>query len=457
MNQNIPNQPVGAMPSMWMEDEIDLREYIAVLIKYWRWIVAASVLAAVIAFVVSSFLPRTYEATASVIILKSKTEVSFDPKIQTTVDDQSTQKDYQSTLVGLVTSGEVAGTVFEQNRNMLPPKIQNVADLLKRVDGSNTGDIITITVSDTDPVRAAQLADAWAETYVSYVNQLYGNQTTPLLVEVQSQATKAEHAYKSAQAKLEDFLKDNRISALQREIAVRQGHAKSLLNEKYNLLAQIDSWMDDALSIRLHVASGKTTAGDALAFFMLQRRALARSADAGSQLQLQVSPADFSGASVTVGDVDGLIDTLQKRREEIGQEIQAMENASSDQNTAVSSTGTELESYIAAIDAEVAALQSELEYQTARKKELQQTRDLAWDNFTTLQRKQAELQLSSQISDSQVRLAAGALVPDKPVSPKRMMNTAIAGVLALMLSVFVVFAWEYWRNDDEPVEPSKSQ
>ena len=76
MNQNVPNQTVGVMPSMWMEDEIDLREYIAVLIKYWRWIVAASVLAAVVAFVVSSFLPRTYEATASVLMTNPRKRIT---------------------------------------------------------------------------------------------------------------------------------------------------------------------------------------------------------------------------------------------------------------------------------------------------------------------------------------------------------------------------------------------
>jgi len=457
MNQNIPNQPV--VPATWMEDEIDLREYIAVLVKYWKWIVAAGVLAAVIAFVVSSFLPRTYEASASVIILKSKTEVSFDPKIQTTTEDQLTPKGYQDTLVGLVKAGSVAETVLENQRDILPADVKNAADLLKKVDASSTGDIISITVSDVDPTRAAQLADAWADVYIKYVNQLYGNQTAPLLAEVESQAGDAEQSYKSAQAALENFLKENRIPALQREVAVRQDHAKKLLNDKYNILAQIDSWLDDAKSIRLHVASGggegNGGAGDAMAFFMLQRKALADSADVGYQLQLQVSPLDFSDMKVSVGDVDKLIDTLQQRRTEISQDIQLLEKALPETGApaSASSVDTELNSYIAALDAEVAALQSELEAQSAQKRELQQARDLAWSNLTTLQRKQAELQLSGQISDSQVRLAAGALIPDKPVSPKRLLNTAVAGALAFMLAVFAVFAIEYWREGDNSAEP----
>ncbi len=483
MNQNIPTQPTYATPPAWMEDEIDLREYIAVLIKYWRIIIGVALLAAIVAFAVSSFLPRVYEATASAIILKSKTQVSFDPKFQTTTEDQSTQKGYQDTLVGLVTNGEVAGTVFENQRDALPATVTGVADLLKKVNASSAGDIISIKVSDTDPTLTANLADAWVEAYVTYVNQLYSDRTAPLQVDVQSQAGETETAYRAAQSALESFLKNNRIDALQREISVKQAQIKKLreqgsrveqtpvdlfafqlttwhtrLQNKYDQLALIETWLDDAASIRTHVTSAETTAagaGDALALLMLQRKALAHSADVDSQLQLQVSPADFSGVTVSIADVDSLIATLQQRQNEIKQDVQSLSTqflATSDAVT-LSPTPATLESYLQTLDAGVSELQSALEAQSAKKRELQQTRDLAWNNYTTIRRKLAELQLSSQITDSQVRLAAKALTPDKPVSSKRLMNTAVAGALGLMLAVFAVFAWEYWRNngDDETI------
>jgi len=39
-----------------------------------------------------------------------------------------------------------------------------------------------------------------------------------------------------------------------------------------------------------------------------------------------------------------------------------------------------------------------------------------------------------------------AHVPTEPVSPRKMLNMAVAGVLALMVSVFLVFFKEFWRN-----------
>ena len=47
-----------------MEEEIDLREYIAVLIKYWYWIVGVTILMAVAAFIATSFMTPKYEAEA---------------------------------------------------------------------------------------------------------------------------------------------------------------------------------------------------------------------------------------------------------------------------------------------------------------------------------------------------------------------------------------------------------
>lgn len=47
---------------------------------------------------------------------------------------------------------------------------------------------------------------------------------------------------------------------------------------------------------------------------------------------------------------------------------------------------------------------------------------------------------------------ASSCVPDKPVSPKKSLNIAIAFILGLMVSVFVVFFAEYWKSTSVKVE-----
>jgi uncharacterized protein involved in exopolysaccharide biosynthesis len=46
-----------------------------------------------------------------------------------------------------------------------------------------------------------------------------------------------------------------------------------------------------------------------------------------------------------------------------------------------------------------------------------------------------------------VQVLSRAAVPEEPVSPRRLLNTVIAGALGLMVGVFGAFFLEYWRKE----------
>ena len=67
----------------------------------------------------------------------------------------------------------------------------------------------------------------------------------------------------------------------------------------------------------------------------------------------------------------------------------------------------------------------------------------------------AEAEVAVQVPGSEVRLATRALRPVRPMARGRLMSTAIAGMLGLMLGVFGAFALEWWRQEpsmDEEIE-----
>ena len=450
-----------------MEEEIDLREYIEILIKYWKWIAGLAVLAAVTALIVTSMLPRVYEAQSDILILKSTTEISFEPKYQTEIAELGSQNEYQKTLVSLATSSDVILGVLEKNKDLLPPEEQNIESLLKKVEVDSVGDIITMKITDRDPQTAADLTNQWARVYTQYVNNLFGSESEALLAEIRRQAQDVEQAYKMAQADLEQFSGDNRITFLQREIDARKRQAQELRNSanleqktvlerlagEYQQLNQIDKWQQDARIMREYFVSPTTSvsaeAGNALALMALQSKVLATSASL--PLQLQINLADIGRQSTAVEDVDNLLDVLNIRQEQIKQNI-AEQSAILTQNAAnagLSDNTENLAQTIADLDAETLTLEEQLEAQQAKRRELKQARDLTWENITTIRRKLAETELTSQVTDTQIRIAANAAVPAKPVSSKRLLNTAIAGILGAMLAIFVVFAKEYWESSDD--------
>ena len=82
-----------------MEDEIDLRAYIGILLKNKYWIAGLTVLAAAVAFGVSALLPATYRSTALVTVTKPSYDVRFDSRLVARIDDQPSDKVYPALAI----------------------------------------------------------------------------------------------------------------------------------------------------------------------------------------------------------------------------------------------------------------------------------------------------------------------------------------------------------------------
>ncbi|MCX7856097.1 MAG: hypothetical protein N2556_09060, partial [Anaerolineae bacterium] len=92
-------------------------------------------------------------------------------------------------------------------------------------------------------------------------------------------------------------------------------------------------------------------------------------------------------------------------------------------------------------------LQQELQELRTERDQLTRARDVARETYMTLARKVEEARIAAEdASTGEVRLASQALPPEKPVSPRKLLNTAVAGVLGLMLAVFGAFMTEWWRG-----------
>jgi len=77
---------------------------------------------------------------------------------------------------------------------------------------------------------------------------------------------------------------------------------------------------------------------------------------------------------------------------------------------------------------------------------LVQTRDLAWETYTTLTRKAAEANLAAQTKDTQIRFISPALVPTRPEGPRKLVIIALAGVIGVILGIVAAFAVDYLES-----------
>lgn len=90
------------------------------------------------------------------------------------------------------------------------------------------GDLILIKVRDTDPVKAAEIANAWAGLYQSYVNDLFVGAPKSLAQNVEKLDINARDEYQAAQKALETFIATSQEDDLVRQIGEKQKILDSL-------------------------------------------------------------------------------------------------------------------------------------------------------------------------------------------------------------------------------------
>ena len=156
---------------------IELRAYLAV-IRRWLWlIVLGTFLAGATALIVSLRMAPVYQAEAGVAIMRSKTQISFEPRFQTVSEAELARmvslQDRLKALSALVKNPAVASQVIQELGSTLDPEERKVEALLGMVDTKTDGELIKILVEADSPQKAAAMANAWARAYEEYVNRLY--------------------------------------------------------------------------------------------------------------------------------------------------------------------------------------------------------------------------------------------------------------------------------------------
>jgi hypothetical protein len=229
----------------------------------------------------------------------------------------------------------------------------------------------------------------------------------------------------------------------------------------------------EALLQQAEMGGSGSTATNSLAVLLLKAQAFATSAGLPSDLELQLGQIEgfHSGEAAQVADLDALCAILGERIMDVEGEVRALSQdllssasydflapgADSQLSAApglpgdagsqvLAGTAGALEQVIARLENEVRQLQAELEQEAARKRGLQRARDLAWETFSALSSKKAEVGVEAAVTGSEVRFASPAIAPAEPSSPKKALNTAVAAVVGLMVGGVSSLALELWKQ-----------
>jgi uncharacterized protein involved in exopolysaccharide biosynthesis len=83
--------------------------------------------------------------------------------------------------------------------------------------------------------------------------------------------------------------------------------------------------------------------------------------------------------------------------------------------------------------------------------------DLSQGTYDIFLNKYEEIRIaeSTEVGDSTINIISQAAIPEIPTGSSKMLNLAIAGVLGMMIGVFVTFFKEYWNTSGTQAAISK--
>jgi tyrosine-protein kinase len=160
-------------PDARADDQLDVRHYVHVLNRH-RWtIVLAVVVTTAIALGLSLIQTKVYTAEARVVLQQDPADSVFNPN----TGQRNDPARVVDTEIQIIESQPV--------QKMVEKQLGNVPDVSASAVGQT--DVISVKVTDPDPTRAADAANAYATNYVTYKQQRAVNSLLQAAKEITSQ------------------------------------------------------------------------------------------------------------------------------------------------------------------------------------------------------------------------------------------------------------------------------
>lgn len=408
-----------------------------------RWWVALAVLVLTVAttLVVSLLLPKSYTASASVVV-----DFRPDP-VSAVMYGGMVSPALMATQVDVIRSDRVALRVVRNLRLGENPTVRQqwqeatngegtieqwLVDLFQRqmdVLPSRESSVLTITYKAPDPRFAAALANAFAEAYIQTSLELRVDPARQFAGFFDQRAKEARDALEKAQTRLSAFQKANGIIATDERL--------------------------DIETARLNELNSQLVALQAISAESASRQVQARGAQ-GDRLQEVLGNPVVGALKADLSRAEGRLQELQTRFGDAHpQVVEAKANIAELRNRLAAETAkvTSGVGVTATINrAREAQVRAELDAQRAKVLRLRAVRDEAAvivrdvENaqraFDTVVTRQNQSSLESQTTQSNVNLLTQATAPIEPSAPRILLNTLLAVFVGTLLAVGVALLLE---------------
>lgn len=382
-------------------DEISLRDVYLTVKRGLFLIIGVAVLAGLLAFVVSSLLPRVYEAQSSTLVspppvsTQASGGLSLSPGASVTFETYQTlafsqpvlEKVIQAVPDAKLTVAELAG--MGSLEEVIGPQNQSQAVPLEVVH----------KITATDPRLAARLADAWAESTVAVVQSSLLANLTPVSAITESEVARLKAALAKAEAAYQAFSSQNDLSLLQ----AREKSLSAAIDDAENQLVMLP---DTGLSISS--SGGLQTPKVNLEQEIAANEALL------SSLKEQAGQNPSQALEQQIISRQALLSSLKARQKLLAQQLANYRD-------------------------EYQQVEQKLAAANTKSDELKRNLNNASAAYQSVIALEPDIAYLSKLTPQGARVFSKASVPASPAGPHRLRNTALAFVVGGVLALLFVF------------------
>ncbi|QZY55540.1 GumC family protein [Crassaminicella profunda] len=420
-------------------DEISLRELIEVLLKQKKLIIGVTAVCVLAAFVLSFFVMEpVYEAKT--VLMASNITDKYKAKqrgegIEGILDSVAeipdlTIETYKEQLKNPVILEETIKELGLDKKEMTRLDLANIIEL-ETIKDTN---LIAIKVKNTDKKLAAEIANTLSKKFVNFIATKSKEQANKSSNSIEEQKDVQKQKLDDVLVEYKDFLAQPKgVKELQADIDAKiklvTDYKTKLAEEKVNeqqLRAKINRAEDELKTTPEKVALKKSLSDDPY----MSQVATENSTESSS---------DLFGVSIEVEEKNDNYYLLKQTLSDF--KIQLSESTAKQQN---------LRKEITRAQNELEKLQVDFAEKQHDERIITNKVDLAQSTYDAFNKKLEEISIaqSSILEDANIIIETPALEPIKPVSPNKKLNVVIAGVLGIMIGVFLAFFREYWKSTE---------
>ncbi|MEA3312761.1 MAG: GNVR domain-containing protein [Caldisericota bacterium] len=202
------------------EEEIDLREYINVLLKRKGVIILIFLIAVITAALVSYFyLKPVYEASTILMISKPKYQVELEPKIQTQFTPEVSLATYES----LIKDRKIEEEVIKK-LNLDQPPYEFSPDSLQgmiTIESLKNTNLIKMNLQAGEPKLAKDIANVWAALFIEKNKDLNLRESKEAQGFIEEQLKISNQNLSKIEEETREFNETNKIDAMDKEVTVK--------------------------------------------------------------------------------------------------------------------------------------------------------------------------------------------------------------------------------------------